>query len=99
MKESIYEGDYNDEDVEKIVENLNVVYVGLSGGSEKVIVIGKGGNSGYGCGIIECVVEKVGSGVEGNDVKMELRGIGCDGKRDEICLWYNEIYVGDCWKK
>lgn len=59
VKGSIYEDEYNEEHLQKTVDNLNVLYVAFTRAEKRLFVIGKKGDNGTQSKLIEDVVTKL----------------------------------------
>ncbi len=69
VKGSIYEDEYNEEHLQKTVDNLNVLYVAFTRAEKRLFVIGKKGDNGTQSKLIENVVTQLEQQLPGSQAK------------------------------
>ena len=104
MKQSIYEPDYHHEHLQNMVDNLNLLYVAFTRAGHNLYVFGKRATQNYRSSIIELSLDQVAEKLkkaqesisplaEGQEVPVEIHGLGTDSKTSDIVFTYGEPYI------
>ncbi len=104
MKQSIYEPDYHHEHLQNMVDNLNLLYVAFTRAGHNLYVFGKRATQNYRSSIIELSLDQVAEKLkkaqesisplaEGQEVQVEIHGLGTDRKTSDIVFTYGEPYI------